>query len=99
VSRSPDPMARGRQLADDGHVRIIARDPRHVRATVRSGTDPDRTWRVTFDGWSCDCPATRTCSHVQAVRIIIGARDLDARPSGRWWNTRATNPTSRGERP
>jgi hypothetical protein len=42
VSRTTDPMIRGRQLADDGHVRIIARDPRHVRATVRSSSDPDR---------------------------------------------------------
>jgi uncharacterized Zn finger protein len=85
----PDPLTRGRQLAADGHVRIIGRSPTVVRAVVRSGSDPDRSYRVTFDGWRCDCPATVAhCSHVQAVRTVIGCRDVDAHPLGRWWEKR-----------
>jgi uncharacterized Zn finger protein len=86
----PDPLDRGRQLAANGHVRIVARDPAHVRAVVRSGSDPDRSYRVTFDGWRCDCPATVAhCSHVQAVRTVIGARDLETTRLGKWWEQRA----------
>jgi hypothetical protein len=100
VTGRSDPMVRGRQLAADGHVRIIARDPAHVRAIVRSGSDPDRTYRVTFDGWHCDCPATvRHCAHVQAVRLTTGARDLEAHPLGRWWEDRTGGQVPSGTSP
>jgi hypothetical protein len=88
VSR-PDPMVRGRQLAADGAVRVVGRSPTRVLAQVRSGTDPDRTWRVEFAGWSCSCPAVTTCSHIMAVRTVIGARDLETTRLGKWWETRA----------
>ena len=61
----------GRYL-QEGRVIITAVAPGHVTAIARGDR---RLYRVTYQHphWSCTCPARRRCSHLIAVRRVVGA--------------------------
>lgn len=66
--------AKAGRLLTSGAVRLLHLDEHVLVARV---VGDSATWLVRCDrdtGWSCTCPARRTCSHIAALELVATGR-------------------------
>lgn len=61
---------RGRRLLTEGRVVVRRASDVHVAAEVRGDTGVVRLVTGDPTGYTCNCPAVRTCAHVVAVSLV-----------------------------
>jgi uncharacterized Zn finger protein len=63
--------AKGRRNLVEGRLLVRAVSERHVSAIVRGDSGAFYTVTADAEGWSCNCPAVRDCSHLTALRLVV----------------------------
>ena len=76
-----DIAAKVERLLATGALRVMHLAEGHCTVNVEGDTG---TWVVSYcpsAGWTCTCPAVRTCSHIRATELCVTTRRRDLVPT------------------
>lgn len=62
---------RGRRLIVEGRLVVRRVDDRHVVASCRGDSGQIHTVTADAQGFTCSCPAFRTCAHLVALKLVV----------------------------
>jgi hypothetical protein len=61
---------RGRRLLVEGRLIVQEADDRHIVARCRGDSGQIHTLAADSRGFTCSCPAFRTCAHITALQLV-----------------------------
>lgn len=62
---------RGRRLLTEGRLIVTSVSERYVTARCRGDSGVIHTLTADARGFTCSCPAVRTCGHLVALKLVV----------------------------
>jgi hypothetical protein len=62
---------RGRRLLVEGRLIVTSASPSHIVGRCRGDSGQIHTLTADEGGFTCSCPALRTCAHIVALQLVV----------------------------